>query len=104
MGQKDYEGMENFFQWLDTNRDLIETTPLGYIQKVMAQYKLDTNNELKDKWTASRWIRIYRIKHNLKIKRLSHPYVPHRNYKSNYCERSLELRELPDRDTESAPN
>ena len=84
MGQKDLEGMQQFFNWLDTHRDMIATTPQGYINTVRGRYRADTQNDIKDTWTASRWIRKYRIIHGLKIRRLTIPYVPHRNYQTSY--------------------
>ena len=89
MGQKDLEGMRQFFNWLDTHRDMIATTPQGYINTVRGRYRADTQNDIKDTWTASRWIRKYRIIHCLKIKRLTIPYVPHKHYQSSYYERSI---------------
>ena len=84
MGHKDLEGMQQFFNWLDTHRAMIATTPQGYINTVMRTYRLDTQNDIKDKWTVSRWIRKYRIIHGLKIRRLTIPYVPHKHYQTNY--------------------
>ena len=99
-GQKDLEGMQQFFNWLDTHRDMIATTPQGYINTVIGRYRTDTQNDIKDTWTASRWIRKYRNIHGLKIRRLTQQYVPHKHYQSSY-----ESETIPsDAETVSAPN
>ena len=84
MAPKDLEGMRQFYNWLDTHRELIETSPNGYLNTIITTYQADTNNLIKDKWTASRWIRKYRTMHGLKIRRLTQPYVRHNEYRSNY--------------------
>ena len=88
MGLKDFEGMRQFYNWLDTHRDMIATTPQGYINTIMGRYKADTQYDIKDTWTASRWIRRYRAIHGLKIRRLTIPRVPHKHYQTSYYESS----------------
>ena len=80
MPVKDLEGMQHFYDWLDTHRQLITTTPRGYINTIRARYGADTGNDIKDNFTASRWLHKYRIRHGLTITCLTNHYVPHGNY------------------------
>ena len=78
----DLEGMQQFFDWLDTHRDLIRTTPRGYLDNVRYRYRIDTGNYIKDNATASRWLFKYRNVHDLTITCLTNNYNPHGNYEN----------------------
>ena len=83
-GHKDIEGRDKFFKWLDSHRDLIETTPHGYITSIRIRYTADTKNIIADKGTVSRWLNVYRTKNDLTIKRLTQPYTRKSSRNSNY--------------------
>ena len=75
---------DKFFAWLDFHRDLIKDAHKGVISTIMTEYEVFTGFTFKDKAQVSRWLRAYRVKNKLTIKRLTQPYVRRSNYKSNY--------------------
>ena len=85
-GHPDTKGMELFFSWLDSHKDMIETTPKGYINKLISAFTKDTDYQNMDPAKASRWLRMYRIKNNLTIKRLTQPYIKRSQRRSNYTD------------------
>ena len=82
--KRDITGRAKFFTWLDTHRNLIETTPDGYIDKIIVMYMGDSDITLT-KSQVSRWLRVYRVNNHLTIKRLTPSYLHKKSkYKSNY--------------------
>ena len=79
---------DRFFAWLDSHRDLISASPKGIIDTIIDKYEAFTGSQggftFKNKAQVSRWLRAYRVKNKLTIKRLTQPYVRRSNYKSNY--------------------
>ena len=82
---------DRFFAWLDFHRDLVKAAPKGIINTIMDKYEAFTGGytsaggfTFKNKAQVSRWLRAYRVKNKLTIKRLTQPYVRRSNYKSNY--------------------
>ena len=75
---------DKFFAWLDFHRDLIKDAHKGVICTIIDKYEAEGGFTFKDKAQVSRWLRAYRVKNKLTIKRLTQPYVRRSNYKSNY--------------------
>ena len=76
---------DKFFAWLDFHRDLISASPKGIVDVIAKEYETSTDGfTFKNKAQVSRWLRAYRVKNKLTIKRLTQPYVRRSNYKSNY--------------------
>ena len=76
---------DKFFAWLDFHRDLISASPKGIVDTIVQEYEMVADGfKFKNKAQVSRWLRAYRVKNKLTIKRLTQPYVRRSNYKSNY--------------------
>ena len=76
---------DKFFAWLDFHKDLIKDAHKGVIDAIAEEYETSTDGfTFKNKAQVSIWLRAYRVKNKLTIKRLTQPYVRRSNYKSNY--------------------
>ena len=76
---------EAFCEWLNDYQDMIKSSPWGIIDNLMKKYKEHNSSfTFKNKHQVSEWLRYYRQTHKLYIERLSHPYIRHSTYKSNY--------------------